>query len=105
MQSENIPFYIHQKKDAYRHLFRVCSSLDSMVVGESQILGQVKQAWELSKKYGFLNYTMEFVFQKAFQIAKKIRTHTKIASQAVSIGSAAVDLVNSIFDSPQEKKF
>ena len=104
LQSENIPFYIHQKKDAYRHLFRVCSSLDSMVVGESQILGQVKQAWELSKKYGFLNYTMEFVFQKAFQIAKKIRTHTKIASQAVSIGSAAVDLVNSIFDSPQEKK-
>ena len=48
------------------------SSLVSMVVGESQILGQVKQAWELSKKYGFLNYTMEFVFQKAFQIAKKI---------------------------------
>ena len=104
LQSENIPFYIHQKKDAYRHLFRVCSSLDSMVVGESQILGQVKQAWELAKKYGFLNYTMEFVFQKAFQIAKKIRTHTKIASQTVSIGSAAVDLVNSIFDSLQDKK-
>ncbi len=104
LQSENIPFYIHQKKEAYRHLFRVCSSLDSMVVGESQILGQVKQAWELSKKYGVIGYSLEFIFQKAFQIAKKIRTHTKIASQAVSIGSAAVDLASSIFDSLQEQK-
>ena len=80
-----------------KQIFRACSSL-FYVVGESQILGQVKQAWELAKKYGFLNYTMEFVFQKAQK-----NTHTYKNSFASSIGSAAVDLVNSIFDSPRQK--
>ena len=75
-----------------------------MVVGESQILGQVKRAWELAKKYGALGYVMEFIFQQAFYIAKKIRTHTKIAFQAISIGSTAVDLASSIFGNLQEQK-
>ena len=101
---QNIPFYFYQKEEAYRHFFRVCSSLESMVVGESQILGQVKRAWELAKKYGALGYVMEFIFQQAFYIAKKIRTHTKIAFQAISIGSTAVDLASSIFGNLQEQK-
>lgn len=97
--------YIHTDYDAIRHILRVSSSLDSMIVGEPQILGQIKDAFDfaLSKKttHIFLNKLLK----KALSVAKKVRTETKIAENAVSISFAAVELAKKIFTDLEDISF
>jgi glutamyl-tRNA reductase len=91
------PFYRYEAENCVRHLFRVASGLDSMVVGESEILGQVKKAYELARTSGAVGPLLHRLFQRAFRVAKQVRTHTDIARGAVSVGSVAVDLAQKIF--------
>ncbi|KAA6456182.1 glutamyl-tRNA reductase [Acidobacteria bacterium AB60] len=91
--------YEHRDQFAVRHLFRVAASLDSMVVGESQILGQVKEAFALARSTGTIGAQLEHLLQSAFSAAKKVRTETEIGSSSVSIASVAVELARKIFGS------
>ncbi|MCG9127167.1 glutamyl-tRNA reductase [Candidatus Poribacteria bacterium] len=95
--------YLHQNIEAIQHLFRVTSSLDSMVVGESQILGQVKEAYDISRSAGGSGTILNRLFTKAFSVGKRIRTETTIASGAVSISYAAVELAKKIFNTLEQK--
>ena len=90
-------FYIYRNEEAVEHLFRVSSSLDSMVLGEAQILGQVKDAYSLAKDLRSTGLVLNQLFEKAFSIAKKVREETGIAERSVSISSAAVELAQKIF--------
>jgi glutamyl-tRNA reductase len=85
--------YLHEDIDAARHLFRVTAGLDSMVLGETEITGQIKTAYEIARTSGLTTRVLNRVFQRAFQAAKEIRTRTDIGRGAVSIKSAAVELV------------
>jgi len=91
-------FYSYRNEEAVEHLFRVSSSLDSMVLGEAQILGQVKDAYSLAKDLRSTGLVLNQLFEKAFSIAKKVREETGIAERSVSISSAAVELAQKIFD-------
>lgn len=91
--------YQHRDQHAVRHLFRVASSLDSMVVGEPQILGQVKEAFAIARSTGTVGGQLEHLLQSAFAAAKKVRTETEIGSNSVSIASVAVELARKIFGS------
>jgi glutamyl-tRNA reductase len=91
------PFYRYEADKCVQHLFRVASALDSMVVGESEILGQAKKAYESARKSGAAGPCLHRLFQRAFRVAKQVRTHTEIARGAVSVGSVAVDLAQRIF--------
>jgi glutamyl-tRNA reductase len=91
--------YQHRDQHAVRHLFRVASSLDSMVVGEPQILGQVKEAFAIARSAGTVGGQLEHLLQSAFATAKKVRTETEIGSNSVSIASVAVELARKIFGS------
>jgi len=91
------------EREAVRHLFRVASSLDSMVVGEPQILGQVKESYSVAREVGAVASNLEGLLQRAFTVAKKVRNETQIGSNAVSIASVAVDLAKKIFGSLQGK--
>jgi len=93
--------YEQRDRDAVRHLFRVAASLDSMVVGEPQILGQVKEAFAIARASGTVAGQLEHLLQSAFAAAKKVRTETEIGSNSVSIASVAVDLARKIFGSLQ----
>jgi len=93
--------YKQTDRDAVRHLFRVAASLDSMVVGEPQILGQVKEAFAVARAAGTVSGQLEHLLQSAFAAAKKVRTETEIGSSSVSIASVAVDLAKKIFGSLQ----
>ena len=95
--------YTRIGKDAVGHLFRVASSLDSMVVGEPQILGQVKDAYAASSALGTLGVILHRCFHKSFSVAKRVRSETGVAAKTVSISSAAVDLARSIFDHLDDK--
>jgi len=90
--------YNYSGRDAVRHLFRVASSLDSMVVGEPQILGQLKQFYARAASVGATGAVLHRWFHKAFSVAKRVRTETAIAGRAVSVSSAAVELAATIFD-------
>ena len=92
-------FYSKTNEEAVRHLFTVASSLDSAVVGEPQILGQVKDAYDTSKKFGLIDSFFEIFLQRAFSIAKKVRNETDIGKLTVSISSMAVELSNRVFES------
>jgi glutamyl-tRNA reductase len=83
--------------------FRVASSLDSMVVGEPQILGQVKESYSVAREVGAVSTTLEPLLQRAFSVAKRVRSETQIGSSSVSIASVAVDLARKIFGSLQGK--
>lgn len=83
--------------DAVRHLFRVAGSLDSMVIGEAQILGQVKRAYQASVSAGYAGSVLHKLFQSAFSTAKRIRSHTGLAREGVSISYVAVQLAKQIF--------
>ena len=96
--------YIHRDVAATRHLMRVASGLDSMVIGEPQILGQVKQAYQQAKSIGSVRTYFERMFQQSFSIAKKVRTETDISVNAVSVAFAAVTLAKQVFGSFQDKK-
>ena len=89
--------YTHLDDDAIRHAFRVASSLDSMMVGEPQILGQVKDAFALAQACETVGPTLHTLFSQAFAVAKKVRTETDIARHAVSVSFAAVELARKIF--------
>lgn len=89
--------YRHEGDDCVQHLFRVVSGLDSMVVGETEILGQTKRAYEESRGAGGAGPYLHRLFQRAFRVAKQVRTHTQITRGAVSVGSVAVDLAQKIF--------
>jgi glutamyl-tRNA reductase len=97
-------FYRHEGLEAFRHLFRVAGSLDSMVVGESQILGQVKDAFRFSVEAGMAGSTLTGIFNRAFAAAKTVRSQTEIARMPVSVSSVAVNLAGKIFDSLEQKK-
>lgn len=89
--------YRHSDADAVRHLFRVASGLDSLVLGEPQILGQVKQAWAISRETGTLGGHLDRLFQQAFATAKRTRTDTRIGANPVSVASVAVRLAQDNF--------
>lgn len=91
--------YEYRDREAVRHLFRVAASLDSMVVGEPQILGQVKDAYAAAREAGTIAARLEPLLQSAFAAAKKARTETEIGSTSVSIASVAVELAQKIFGS------
>lgn len=96
--------YCHEEAAAVRHLFRVASSLDSMVVGEPQILGQLKTAYALAKAHGALGGTMEALVTRAFSVAKRVRTETGIGESAVSVSYVAVELARQIFGDLRRSK-
>ena len=91
--------YEHRDRQAIRHLFRVAASLDSMVVGEPQILGQVKEAFAAAREAGTVSGQLEHLLQSAFAAAKRVRSETEIGSNSVSIASVAVELACKIFGS------
>ena len=93
--------YEYRDTEAVNHLFRMAASLDSMVVGEPQILGQVKEAFAVAKASGMVAGQLEHLLQSAFAAAKKARSETGIGSNSVSIASVAVDLARKIFGSLQ----
>jgi glutamyl-tRNA reductase len=96
--------YEYREQDAVRHLFRVASSLDSMVVGEAQILGQVKEAYATARAVGAIRSQLDLLLTRAFAVAKRVRTETEVGSSAVSVASVAVELAKKIFGSLQGKQ-
>lgn len=95
--------YDLQGEEAIRHLFRVASSLDSMVIGEPQILGQIKTAYGYAVEFKTAGLILNRFLHKAFSVAKRVRTETGIASNAVSVSFAAVELARKIFDRVDDK--
>jgi glutamyl-tRNA reductase len=94
--------YVHQDSRAVTHLMRVACGLDSLVLGEPQILGQVKQAYNDALSHHALEGILDKFFQKAFSVAKRVRTETEIGSSAVSVAYAACTLAKHIFESLKE---
>jgi glutamyl-tRNA reductase len=101
--SLNSHIYEFKERAAVRHIFRVASSLDSMVVGEPQILGQVKEAYAVARSLGAINSGLDALLSRAFAVAKRVRTETAIGSASVSVASVAVDLAEKIFGSLKNK--
>jgi glutamyl-tRNA reductase len=95
--------YEYHERDAVRHVFRVASSLDSMVVGEPQILGQVKEAYATARAVGAVNSQLDALLTRAFAVAKRVRNETSVATSAVSVASVAVDLAKKIFGNLEGK--
>ncbi len=95
--------YDYSEAEAIRHLFRVTASLDSMIVGEAQILGQVKEAYATARAVGAIHSQLDLLLTRAFAVAKRVRTETAIGSSAVSVASVAVELAKKIFGSLQGK--
>lgn len=106
MDTRAIRPHLYQYRDgeAVRHLFRVAASLDSMVVGEPQILGQVKESYTVARSVGAVGPELERMLQSAFAAAKKVRTETRIGASSVSIASVAVDLARKIFGTLEGKR-
>ncbi len=103
MQDLDKHFYILTNNETVEHLFNVSSSLDSMVVGEPQILGQVKDAYIAAKDKKATGIILNQLFEKSFSVAKRVRSETAIAEKAVSISYAAVELAKKIFDDLKDK--
>lgn len=95
--------YCHHSEAAIRHVFRVASSLDSMVVGEPQILGQIKTSYGYAAEYKSSGIILNRFLHKAFSVAKRVRTETKIASSAVSVAFAAVELAKKVLGDLSDK--
>jgi glutamyl-tRNA reductase len=89
--------YQHTDEDAVRHLFRVATGLDSLVLGEPQILGQVKEAWQAARSQQRLRTPLDRLFQQSFSVAKRVRTDTRIGAHPVSVAYAAVRLARQVF--------
>ncbi len=96
--------YIHTGDEAVRHIFRVAASLDSMVVGEPQILGQIKEAYRTATQKKTSGVILNRLLHKTFFVAKRVRTETGIGDHAVSISYAAIELGRKIFGTLEEKK-
>src|SRR6266516_2289337 len=95
--------YTLSEPQSVQHLFRVACGLDSMVLGETEILGQLKKAYDLALQHGHTAGSLNKAFQRAFNVAKHIRTHTNIQRGSVSVGSVAVELAEKIFSSLGER--
>lgn len=89
--------YQHTDADAVRHLFRVAAGLDSMILGEPQILGQVKTAWQAARDANSVNGGLDRLFQQTFSVAKRVRTDTRIGAHPVSVAFAAVRMAQRLF--------
>jgi glutamyl-tRNA reductase len=96
--------YSMAEPQSLQHLFKVAAGLDSMVLGETEILGQIKKAYELALAGGHTGSRLNKAFQKAFNVAKQIRTETNIQRGSVSIGSVAVELAEKIFSTLQDRQ-
>ena len=98
-QAEGLDAYLYRYSDAdaVRHLFRVATGLDSMVLGEPQILGQVKEAWVTAREHGALGNRLDRLFQQTFAVAKRARTDTRVGANPVSVASTAVRLAQNSF--------
>jgi glutamyl-tRNA reductase len=95
--------YTYRDAEAVRHLFRVAASLDSMVIGEPQILGQLKQYYDTAQRAGTVGAVLHRLFHRSFSVAKRVRSETGIGSGAVSVSSVAVELAKRIFDRFDDK--
>jgi glutamyl-tRNA reductase len=95
--------YAFMGEEAVKHIFRVASSLDSMVVGEPQILGQIKSAYEIAVESKTSGLILHRLLHRAFHVAKRVRTETKIGDSAVSVSSVAVELAQKIFETLEKK--
>ena len=95
--------YLFTSEDAVRHIFRVASSLDSMVVGEPQILGQIKSAYQLSVESKTSGLILHRLLHRAFHVAKRVRAETQIGNSPVSVSSVAVELGKKIFETLEQK--
>lgn len=102
--AESAAFYRHEAAGCAHHLFRVASGLDSMVLGETEILGQTKKAYEQARATGAAGPCLHRLFQRAFRAAKQVRTKTEITRGAVSVGSVAVELAVKIFGELRGRK-
>lgn len=94
--------YAYAEPQSVHHLFKVASGLDSMVLGETEILGQLKKAYDLALQAGFTGARLNKAFQRAFNVAKQIRTETSIQRGSVSVGSVAVELAEKVFSELEE---
>jgi glutamyl-tRNA reductase len=101
--SVEMALYTHAEGEAIRHAFRVASSLDSMMIGEPQILGQVKDAFAIAQSCETIGPALHTLFTQAFAVAKRVRTETEIARHAVSVSFAAVELAKKIFEGLDRK--
>jgi glutamyl-tRNA reductase len=97
-------FYVHEFPSSIQHLYEVCSGLDSMVVGETEILGQVKESYRVAQEAFRTGLGLNKLFQNAFSVAKEIRSRTRIGTGSVSVGSVAVDLAGQIFGDLADRK-
>ena len=97
-------FYRYEGQDCITHLFRVASGLDSMVIGETEILGQAKKAYEAAHVSGSAGRFLHRLCQRAFRVAKEVRTQTEITRGSVSVGSVAVELAGKIFGNLSSRK-
>jgi len=106
IQPQNIQPYMYTlpQQDAVKHAFRVASGLDSMVLGEPQILGQFKQAVKIAEHAGTLGTLLHKLFQRTFAVAKEVRTSTEIGASSLSMAAASVKLAQRIFGSLQGQK-
>src|SRR5437763_1887335 len=96
--------YAMTEPQSVHHLFRVACGLDSMVLGETEILGQLKRAYETALDHGHTGSRLNKAFQKAFNVAKQIRTETNIQRGSISVGSVAVELAEKIFTKLQDRE-
>ncbi|HSH98003.1 MAG: glutamyl-tRNA reductase [Methylophilaceae bacterium] len=106
LQPQNIQPYMYTlpSQDAVKHAFRVASGLDSMVLGESQILGQMKQAVKIAESAGTLGTLLHKLFQRTFAVAKEVRSNTEIGANSLSMAAASVKLAQRIFGDLQRQK-
>ena len=106
MEAHEIEPYLYtlQREQAVKHAFRVASGLDSMVLGEPQILGQLKQAVRYAEEAGTLGFLLHKLFQRTFSVAKDVRTQTEIGTNLISMAAAAVKLAERIFPSIAEQR-
>jgi len=104
-RSEIAPYlYTHDQPEAIRHAFRVASGLDSMVIGEPQILGQMKDAVRVAEESGTLGTQLHKLFQRSFSVAKEVRSTTAIGANIVSMAAAGVHLAERIFESIETQR-
>ncbi len=104
VEEANGCLYVYQNEEAVRHLFRVTSSLDSLVMGEAQILGQVKDAYRQALAQNAIGIALNRLLHRSFRTAKRVRTETAIAANPVSVSFAAVELAKKIFGTLADKK-